>query len=98
MKIVFIKNHDNFVAGNICDVLNGKANELIKSGIATQYYGQNVEVYPQQEQEPEKEMVYVPIIVPENEIFHQEEVEEQINVEDDVLTVDKPNKFKSKLK
>jgi len=98
MKIVFIKDHDNFVAGNIYDVLNGKANELIKLGIAAQYHGQNVEVYPQQEQEPEKEMVYVPIIIPENEIFSQEEVEKQIDVEDEVFTVDKPNKFKSKLK
>jgi hypothetical protein len=98
MKIIFIKNHDNFVAGNICDVLNGKAYELIKLNIAEQYHGQNVEVYPQQEQEPEKEMVYVPIIIPENEIFSQAEMEEEINVEEELLSVDKPNKFKSKLK
>ena len=78
MRIIFIKSYDTFVAGNVCDVLNGKANQLIQLGIAEEYHGQNVEVYPQREQEPEKEMVYVPIIVPESELYSiQEEQEEE---------------------
>lgn len=93
MRIIFIKSYDNFVAGNVCDVLNGKANQLIQLGIAEEYHGQNVEVYPQREQEPEKEMVYVPIIVPESELYSmQEEQEEEFDLED------KPIKNKTKIK
>jgi hypothetical protein len=94
MKIIFIKNHDNFVVGNICDILTAKANQLIKLGYAQEYHGQNVEVYPQQQQEPEKEMVYVPIIVPENELYSmQEEYDEQ-----DFDSDEKPIKNKTKIK
>lgn len=93
MRIIFIKSYDTFVAGNVCDVLNGKANQLIQLGIAEEYHGQNVEVYPQREQEPEKEMVYVPIIVPESELYSiQEEQEEEFDLED------KPIKNKTKIK
>ena len=93
MRIIFIKSYDTFVAGNVCDVLNGKANQLIKLGIAEEYHGQNVEVYPQREQEPEKEMVYVPIIVPESELYSiQEEQEEEFDLEE------KPIKNKTKIK
>ena len=93
MRIIFIKSYDTFVAGNVCDVLNGKANQLIQLGIAEEYHGQNVEVYPQREQEPEKEMVYVPIIVPESELYSiQEEQEQEFNLED------KPIKNKTKIK
>ena len=48
MKIIFIKDYDNFIVGNVCDVLNAKANQLINLGFAQEYHGQNVEVYPQQ--------------------------------------------------
>lgn len=93
MKIIFIKDYDNFIVGNVCDVLNAKANQLINLGFAQEYHGQNVEVYPQQEQEPEKEMVYVPIIVPESELYSmQEEQEEEFNLEE------KPIKNKTKIK
>ena len=93
MRIIFIKSYDTFVAGNVCDVLNGKANQLIQLGIAEEYHGQNVEVYPQREQEPEKEMIYVPIIVPESELYSmQEEQEEEFDLED------KPIKNKTKIK
>lgn len=93
MRIIFIKSYDIFVAGNVCDVLNGKANQLIQLGIAEEYHGQNVEVYPQREQEPEKEMVYVPIIVPESELYSmQEEQEEEFDLEE------KPIKNKTKIK
>jgi hypothetical protein len=93
MRIIFIKSYDTFVAGNVCDVLNGKANQLIQLGIAEEYHGQNVEVYPQREQEPEKEMVYVPIIVPESELYSmQEEQEEEFDLEE------KPIKNKTKIK
>jgi hypothetical protein len=93
MRIIFIKNHDNFLVGNVCDVLNAKANQLIQLGIAEEYHGQNVEVYPQREQEPEKEMVYVPIIVPESELYSiTEEQDEEIDLED------KPIKNKTKIK
>lgn len=93
MRIIFIKSYDTFVAGNVCDVLNGKANQLIQLGIAEEYHGQNVEVYPQREQEPEKEMVYVPIIVSESELYSmQEEQEEEFDLED------KPIKNKTKIK
>jgi len=93
MRIIFIKNYDNFFVGNVCDVLNAKANQLINLGIAEEYHGQNVEVYPQREQEPEKEMVYVPIIVPESELYTiQEEQEEEFDLED------KPIKNKTKIK
>jgi hypothetical protein len=93
MRIIFIKSYDSFVVGNVCDVLNAKANKLINLGIAEEYHGQNVEVYPQREQEPEKEMVYVPIIVPESELYSmQEEQEEEFDLED------KPIKNKTKIK
>ena len=93
MRIIFIKDYDNFFIGNVCDVLNGKANQLINLGFAQEYHGQNVEVYPQQEQEPEKEMVYVPIIVPESELYSmQEEQEEEFDLEE------KPIKNKTKIK
>jgi hypothetical protein len=93
MKIIFIKDYDNFIVGNVCDVLNAKANQLINLGFAQEYHGQNVEVYPQQEQEPEKEMVYVPIIVPESELYSmQGEQEEEFNLEE------KPIKNKTKIK
>ena len=93
MRIIFIKDYDNFLIGNVCDVLNGKANQLINLGFAQEYHGQNVEVYPQQEQEPEKEMVYVPIIVPESELYSmQEEQEEEFDLEE------KPIKNKTKIK
>ena len=93
MKILFIKDYDNFIVGNVCDVLNAKANQLINLGFAQEYHGQNVEVYPQQEQEPEKEMVYVPIIVPESELYSmQEEQEEEFDLEE------KPIKNKTKIK
>lgn len=93
MRIIFIKSYDTFVAGNVCDVLNTKANQLIQLGIAEEYHGQNVEVYPQREQEPEKEMVYVPIIVPESELYSiQEEQEEEFDLEE------KPIKNKTKIK
>jgi hypothetical protein len=93
MKIIFIKDYDNFIVGNVCDVLNAKANQLINLGFAQEYHGQNVEVYPQQEQEPEKEMVYVPIIVPESELYSmQEEQEEEFDLEE------KPIKNKTKIK
>ena len=93
MKIIFIKDYDNFIVGNVCDVLNAKANQLINLGFAQEYHGQNVEVYPQQEQEPEKEMVYVPIIVPESELYSmQEEQEEEFDLEV------KPIKNKTKIK
>lgn len=93
MRIIFIKSYDTFVAGNVCDVLNGKANQLIQLGIAEEYHGQNVEVYPQREQEPEKEIVYVPIIVPESELYSmQEEQEEEFDLEE------KPIKNKTKIK
>ena len=93
MRIIFIKSYDTFVAGNVCDVLNGKANQLIQLGIAEEYHGQNVEVYPQREQEPEKEMIYVPIIVPESELYSmQEEQEEEFDLEE------KPIKNKTKIK
>jgi hypothetical protein len=93
MKIIFIKDYDNFIVGNVCDVLNAKANQLINLGFAQEYHGQNVEVYPQQEQEPEKEMVYVPIIVPESELYSmQEEQEEEFDLEK------KPIKNKTKIK
>ena len=93
MKIIFIKDYDNFIVGNVCDVLNAKANQLINLGFAQEYHGQNVEVYPQQKQEPEKEMVYVPIIVPESELYSmQEEQEEEFNLEE------KPIKNKTKIK
>lgn len=93
MRIIFIKSYDTFVAGNVCDVLNGKANQLIQLGIAEEYHGQNVEVYPQREQEPEKEMVYVPIIVSESELYSmQEEQEEEFDLEE------KPIKNKTKIK
>ena len=93
MKIIFIKDYDNFIVGNVCDVLNAKANQLINLGFAQEYHGQNVEVYPQQEQEPEKEMVYVPIIVPESELYlMQEEQEEEFDLEE------KPIKNKTKIK
>lgn len=94
MRIIFIKNHDNFVVGNVCDVLNSKANELIRADIAQEYHGQNVEVYPQQQVEPEKEMVYVPIIVPENELYS---IEQEIET-DDLELEEKPSKHKSRLK
>ena len=93
MRIIFIKDYDNFLVGNVCDVLNVKANQLINLGFAQEYHGQNVEVYPQQEQEPEKEMVYVPIIVPESELYSmQEEQEEEFDLEE------KPIKNKTKIK
>lgn len=93
MRIIFIKSYDTFTAGNVCDVLNGKANQLIQLGIAEEYHGQNVEVYPQREQEPEKEMVYVPIIVPESELYSiQEEQEGEFDLEE------KPIKNKTKIK
>ena len=93
MKIIFIKDYDNFIVGNVCDVLNAKANQLINLGFAQEYHGKNVEVYPQQEQEPEKEMVYVPIIVPESELYSmQEEQEEEFDLEE------KPIKNKTKIK
>ena len=93
MRIIFIKSYDTFTAGNVCDVLNAKANQLIQLGIAEEYHGQNVEVYPQREQEPEKEMVYVPIIVPESELYLiQEEQEEEFDLEE------KPIKNKTKIK
>ena len=93
MKIIFIKDYDNFIVGNVCYVLNAKANQLINLGFAQEYHGQNVEVYPQQEQEPEKEMVYVPIIVPESELYSmQEEQEEEFDLEE------KPIKNKTKIK
>lgn len=93
MRIIFIKDYDNFLIGNVCDVLNGKANQLINLGFAQEYHGQNVEVYPQQEQEPEKEMVYVPIIVPESELYSmQEEQEDEFDLEE------KPIKNKTKIK
>jgi hypothetical protein len=93
MRIIFIKDYDNFLVGNVCDVLNAKANQLIKLGYAQEYHGQNVEVYPQQEQEPEKEMVYVPIIVPESELYSiNEEQNEEFDLED------KPIKNKTKIK
>ena len=93
MKIIFIKDYDNFIVGNVCDVLNAKANQLINLGFAQEYHGQNVQVYPQQEQEPEKEMVYVPIIVPESELYSmQEEQEEEFDLEE------KPIKNKTKIK
>ena len=86
MRIIFIKDYDNFLVGNVCDVLNGKANQLINLGFAQEYHGQNVEVYPQQEQEPEKEMVYVPIIVPESELYSmQEEQEEEFDLEEKTI-------------
>ena len=70
-----------------------KANQLINLGFAQEYHGQNVEVYPQQEQEPEKEMVYVPIIVPESELYSmQEEQEDEFDLEE------KPIKNKTKIK
>ena len=93
MKIIFIKDYDNFIVGNVWDVLNAKANQLINLGFAQEYHGQNVEVYPQQEQEPEKEIVYVPIIVPESELYSmQEEQEEEFDLEE------KPIKNKTKIK
>ena len=93
MRIIFIKEYDNFLVGNVCDVLNTKANQLIQLGFAQEYHGQNVEVYPQQEQEPEKEMVYVPIIVPESELYSiSEEQNEEFDLED------KPIKNKTKIK
>ena len=93
MKIIFIKDYDNFIVGNVCDVLNAKANQLINLGFAQEYHGQNVEVYPQQEQEPEKEMVYVQIIVTESELYSmQEEQEEEFDLEE------KPIKNKTKIK
>jgi hypothetical protein len=93
MRIIFIKDYDNFLVGNVCDVLNAKANQLIKLGFAQEYHGQNVEVYPQQEQEPEKEMVYVPIIIPESELYSiNEEQNEEFDLED------KPIKNKTKIK
>jgi hypothetical protein len=94
MRIIFIKDYDNFLAGNVCDVLNAKANELIKLGYAQEYHGQNVEVYPQQQAEPEKEMVYVPIIVPENELYSMEEEEDGEGIDFD----EKPIKNKTKIK
>jgi hypothetical protein len=93
MRIIFIKEYDNFLVGNVCDVLTAKANEFIKLGYAQEYHGQNVEVYPQQQQEPEKEMVYVPIIVPESELYSiSEEQDEEFDLED------KPIKNKTKIK
>jgi hypothetical protein len=93
MRIIFIKDYDNFLIGNVCDVLNAKANQLIKLGFAQEYHGQNVEVYPQQEQEPEKEMVYVPIIIPESELYS---IDEEQNEEFDLEN--KPIKNKTKIK
>lgn len=93
MRIIFIKSYDTFVAGNVCDVLNAKANQLIQLGIAEEYHGQNVEVYPQREQEPEKEMVYVPIIVSESELYSM-----QMEQEEDFDLEDKPIKNKTKIK
>ena len=98
MRVIFIKDHNNFVVNNVCDILQSKANELIKAGIVMEYNGQNVEVYPQHEKEPEKEMVYVPIIVPESQLYSSDENDFIFDEEDDIEVDDKPNKTKSKLK
>jgi hypothetical protein len=84
MRIIFLKEHNNFKKGDVCEVLD----------VAKSYDGADVEIMPTKE--PEKEVVYVPIIVNEEQLMEQMQVDEHdINYETEM---EKGNKIKSKLK
>jgi hypothetical protein len=88
MKIKFVKDHQDFKVGNICEMYDSYAINLIKSGHSVLYTGESVEIMPVIE--PQKEMVYVPIIVNEEQLFGGED--------DFAEEVIEEKKFKSKLK
>jgi hypothetical protein len=94
MRIIFLKEHNNFKKGDVCEVLDTFASSLYKLGVAKFYEGADVEIMPTKE--PEKEVVYVPIIVNEEQLMEQMQVDEHdINYDTEM---EKGNKIKSKLK
>lgn len=95
MKIKFLKDYEQFVVGDICEMFDGYSAGLVAKGIAVEYTGVNIEIMP--EKETPKEVVYVPIMVNEQELFEQIGEEEEVNNE--VYTpIVEDKKFKSKLK
>jgi hypothetical protein len=94
MRIIFLKEHNNFNKGDVCEVLDTLASSLYKLGVAKLYEGVDVEIMPTKE--PEKEVVYVPIIVNEEQLMEQMQIDEH-NINYDT-EMDKGNKIKSKLK
>jgi hypothetical protein len=95
MKIKFLKDYEQFATGNICEMFDGYASSLVGQGIAEEYTGINIEIMP--EKETPKEVVYVPIMVNEQELFEQIGEEEEVNNEVYQPIVE-DKKFKSKLK
>ena len=94
MRIIFLKEHNNFKKGDVCEVLDTFASSLYKLGVAKSYDGADVEIMPTKE--PEKEVVYVPIIVNEEQLMEQMQFDEHdINYDTEM---EKGNKIKSKLK
>lgn len=98
MKIRFLKDYEQFTKGDICEMFDGFASSILGQGIAEEYTGANIEIMP--EKETPKEVVYVPIVVNEQELYEQmvqEEVNEEVN-NDFYEPIIEDKKFKSKLK
>jgi len=95
MKIKFIKDYNHFLKGDVCEMFDGFSASLVSQGIAVEYTGVDIEVMP--EKETPKEVVYVPIVVNEQEIYEQLGEEDEVNDEAYEPIVDN-KKFKSKLK
>lgn len=96
MRVVFIENYKHFQVGNVCDVLESLANELIESKVAKEYNGIKTEILP--EKETEKEVVYVPIVVNEEELMENYLAETNEELQDEIVNFEDKKDFKTKRK